>query len=87
MHNEGVNADDYLKQYLPDFDTPAKRIELQAFSKEDLIEMLLTAYKNTRVVATMSDLLSNKLNRIKDIAEEPWELPSVDRPPSNFPKE
>ncbi len=50
----------YLKRHLPDFDTDEKRTHLQQFSKEDLIERLLVAYKNARIIAMTSDLLDNK---------------------------
>jgi hypothetical protein len=86
VHNIAMNMDDYLKQYLPDFDTVAKRSELQAFSHEDLVEMLLMAYKNNRVLGMMADIAYNKLRRIQNIAEESTEIPSVDKPPSNFPE-
>ncbi len=81
-----MNADEYLKQYLPDFDTAAKRAELQEFSREELIERLLGAYKNTRVIAMMSDVLLARLRRIEAITQEDWSLPSIDLPPPNFPE-
>ena len=82
-----MNADDYLKQYLPDFDTAAKRIELQDFTHEELVERLLMAYKNTRVAAMTADLYASRLRRIATITQEELALPSVDRPPANFPEE
>ncbi len=80
-----MDMDDYLKQYLPDFDTATKRAELQAFSREDLIEMLLMAYKNNRVLGKMADAAYARLRRIQEITEESLAIPSVDKPPSNFP--
>lgn len=85
-NNACMRADDFLKQYLPDFDTAAKRAELQAFAKSDLIEMLLEAYKSGRVMAMLADELGHRLDRIHEITEQPQLLPSVDQPPPNFPE-
>lgn len=87
VDNTGMDADEYLKRYLPDFDTDEKRSQLQEYSREDLVEMLLVAYKNVRVMAMTADVLQSKLSRIEAIADEPSLLPSVDVPPPNFPKE
>ncbi len=81
------NADDSLKQYLPDFDTASKRLELQQFSKGELIERLPGAYKNTRVLALTGDALPARLRHIEAITHESLSLPSVDLPPPNFPQE
>lgn len=81
-----MQADDYMKRYLPDFDTAEKRANLQEFSKEELIEKLLKAYKDARLMAMTADLLDRKLSHIARIANEPTVLPNVDQPPPNFPE-
>ena len=81
-----MDADDYLSQYLPDFNTAEQREHLQQFNKEDLIETLLRAYKNARVMAMTADIYSSQMARIKAIAKEPSSLPSINRPASNFPE-
>ena len=82
-----MDADDYLSRYLPEFDTAEKRRALQQHTREDLIEMLLVAYKNTRLAAKEADMLQGKLRRIAAITQESLSLPSVDLPPPNFPQE
>ena len=79
--------DDYLSQYLPDFDAAEKQALLQEHTREDLIEMLLVSYKNVRLLAKGADLLSGKLRRIQMVVQEPENPPRVDQPPQNFPGE
>lgn len=79
-----MDSEEYLKKYLPDYDVAGMREKLQVNSKEELIEMLIIAYKNGQVAAKTADLLRHKLKRIEDIVAEPNIIPSVDRPPSNF---
>lgn len=79
-----MDSEDFLSNYLPDFDVEGLREKLQVNSKEDLIEMLIQCYKMKRVTAMQAELFSNKLNRIEKILNEPNIIPSIDRPPSNF---
>lgn len=79
-----MNADDYMKQYLPDFDTEAERAKLQDFAREELVERLLMAYKNVQIMARLGDTYLDRLRRIEKIATESIRLPSVDQPPPNF---
>jgi hypothetical protein len=59
---------------VPEFDEEGMRLRLSSRSHEDLVEMLLRAYKQTRVYAKMADELSLKVARIVDIAQEPSTL-------------
>lgn len=82
-----MNADDYMKSYLPDFDSAEMRKHYQEFTHEELIEGLIMTHKNVRVMAMTADMFQNRLRRISAITEESSVLPSVDVPPSNFPSE
>ncbi len=82
-----MEADDYMKGYLPDFDTAARRAELELLSKEDLIDKLLRRHKDALIMAMTADLLGHRLARIAELATASTLLPNVDRPPENFPKE
>lgn len=73
-----------MKQYLPDFDTEAKRQQLQGMQRKTLWKMLLVAYKNVQIMAKLGDSYLDRLRRIESIATESIRLPSVDQPPPNF---
>jgi hypothetical protein len=53
-----------LDRYLPDFDEAAIRATLADFTKEELIDRLVYAHKEKRVLAKMFDDLSAQFNKI-----------------------
>ncbi len=65
---------DNLQKYLPEYDPDEARARLTKFSKEDLIDMLVRAYMEKRVLAKMLDERMNKLSRVETILEEPSSL-------------
>jgi hypothetical protein len=65
---------DNIDRYIPEFDEDSSRENLAGFSREDLTDMLLRAYKEKRVLAKMCDELQKKLDRIEAIAQEPSDL-------------
>jgi hypothetical protein len=68
---------DYLMRYIPEFDEAAIRQKLAAYGSEDLTHMLITAYKEKRVLAKMINELSSKQERIKVIVDEASTLASM----------
>lgn len=65
---------DNIDKYVPEFDEDEHRERLLEFGREDLIDMLLRAYKEKRMLAKMCDDLASKLSRIEAIAQEPSSL-------------
>ncbi len=65
---------DNIDKYVPEFDEDEQRERLSEFGREDLIGMLLRAYKEKRMLAKMCDDLASKLSRIEAIAQEPSSL-------------
>lgn len=65
---------DYLQRYLPEYDDEEERRKLSHFSKEELLEMLVRAYKEKRVIAKMLGEQFDKQQRIRDILDEPLKL-------------
>lgn len=65
---------DYLQRYLPEYDDEEERRKLDHFSKEELVDMLVRAYKEKRVIAKMLGEQFYKQQRIRDILEEPSKL-------------
>jgi hypothetical protein len=65
---------DYLQRYLPEYDDDKEREKLSAFSKDDLIYMLIVAYKEKRVIAKWLGEEQARLQRIKDVLDEPSKL-------------
>ena len=55
---------DNLDKYLPEFDEPRIRASLAELNNEELIDRLIFAYKEKRVIAKMLDELSAKFNSI-----------------------
>ncbi len=74
--SEGYMSD-YLMRYLPEFDEAAVRQKLAGYGIEDLTHMLVTAYKEKRVLAKMIDELSSRQERIKTIVDERSTLASM----------
>lgn len=69
--------DDNLQKYLPEYDPDAARISLSAFSKADLVEMLIRAYMEKRLLAKMLDEHTSKARRVTQILAEPYALLSM----------
>ena len=63
-----------LDRYVPEFDDEEHRQRLAAFGKEDLLEMLVRAYKEKRVLAKQLDECYAKFARIQAIVDEPSAL-------------
>ena len=65
---------DNLQRYIPEFDEDEVRQRLAGLSASDLIEMLIRAYKEKRVIAKMADEERSKVDRAKAILDEPSSL-------------
>ncbi len=65
---------DNLDRYLPEFDEEAVRAKIAGYSREQIIDMLIYAYKEKRVIAKGWDEALNKLRRIETIIDEPSKL-------------
>lgn len=65
---------DNLQRYLPEYDDEEERAKLSGFSREELLDMLLYAYKSRRILAKQLDEAWSKERRIKEIMEEPSAL-------------
>lgn len=65
---------DKIDRYLPEFDEDERRAKLAGFNRSQLLEMLVYAYKEKQLLAKMLDEETKKLNRIRDIIEEPSAL-------------
>jgi hypothetical protein len=68
---------DSLDKYLPEFDEEEIRGRLAGSSTIELTNMLILAYKEKRVLAKIVDDAWKKLDRIKQVAEEPSSLLST----------
>ena len=60
---------DYLQRYLPEFDEDAQRQHLEQFSKRDLLEMVLRAYKEKRLLLKMLGERDSQLAEIQTVLE------------------
>ena len=69
--------DDYLQRYLPEYDADAARARLSTFSAEDLVEMVIRAYKEKRLLLKMLEESDIKLSKIKEILSAPSELSNM----------
>jgi hypothetical protein len=65
---------DNLQRYLPEYDDEEERRKLSGFSKEELLNMLIRSYKEKRVIAKALDEESKRLQKIRDILDEPSRL-------------
>ena len=65
---------DNLQRYLPEYDDEEERRKLEGFSKDELLDMLVRAYKEKRVIAKWLDEQLNRQQRIRDILDEPSKL-------------
>jgi hypothetical protein len=74
-------SDNLDRYFLPgEFDENGLRERVAEFSREELIDMLIYAYKEKRIWAKVADVAWNKLERIKAITEEPVTTPAVPSP-------
>ena len=65
---------DNIDRYVPEFDEEDQRQRLAGFNRDDLIHMLLRAYKEKRILAKMLDESTAKFSRIHAVIEEPSAL-------------
>jgi hypothetical protein len=65
---------DNLDKYLPEFDEDETRAKLAGFTREQLLDMLVYAYKEKRLWAKMLDGETKKIDRIQAIISEPSTL-------------
>jgi hypothetical protein len=65
---------DNLDKYLPEFEEDEVRNKLAGFTRDQLLDMLIYAYKEKRVWAKSLGEQQQKLSRIKEIIAEPSNL-------------
>ncbi|MBB5318541.1 hypothetical protein [Tunturibacter empetritectus] len=63
-----------LDKYIPEFDEDEARSKLSNLTREQLLEMLLYAYKEKRVWAKMLEVEQKKLDKIRILLDEPSTL-------------
>jgi hypothetical protein len=68
---------DNLQRYIPEFDEDEVRQKLSGLTASDLMEMLIRAYKEKRVIAKMADEARSKVDRAKAILDEPSSLANM----------
>jgi hypothetical protein len=73
---------DNLDKYLPEFDEDEIRNKIAGFTRDEIIEMLIYAYKEKRVIATSWDESLKKLRRIEAVIAEPSNLLNMPGVPS-----
>lgn len=73
---------DYLQKYLPEFDEDATRQQLEPFGKQDLLEMLIRAYKEKRLILKMLAERDSKLSDIRASLDQPSALLAMPDVPS-----
>jgi len=71
---ENPQLSDNLQRYTPEFDEEDQRRKLEAFTKEQLVDMLIYAYRLSSVFAKLSDERLAKLRRMREILDEPSQL-------------
>lgn len=73
--------DNLDRYFLPgEIDEKGLRERVAGYSREELIDMLVYAYKEKRVWAKVADVAWKKLERIKSITQEPLTPPGVPTP-------
>ena len=68
---------DNLQRYLPEFDDEDARNKLAGFSRDELVDMLVRAYKEKRLFAKMLDERMQKIARVEEILAQPSALQSM----------
>lgn len=71
-----------LDRYIPEFDEDEVRNKISGFTREQLVDILIDAYKEKRVIAKSWDESVTKLRRIGGILEEPSKLMNMPGVPS-----
>ena len=69
--------DDYLQRYLPEYDAAAAREHLSQFSKEQLLDMLIIAYKEKRLMGKMLNEHLAREKQVREALDKPSELSSM----------
>ena len=62
---------DNLDKYIPEFDEEEARNKLAGYTREQLLDMLITSYKVRRVVEKWAEEDARKLKRIQGILCSP----------------
>jgi hypothetical protein len=65
---------DNIDKYLPEFDEEDVRNKISGFTRDQLMDTLIYAYKEKRLWAKMLDVELQKLRRIEEIIAEPSTL-------------
>jgi hypothetical protein len=65
---------DNLQRFIPEFDEDEVRQRLSGLTASDLVEMVIRAYKEKRVIAKMAEEATSKVERAKTILDEPSAL-------------
>ncbi len=65
---------DNLDRYIPEFDESDARSKLNGYTREQLVDMLIYAYKLRRVIMKDAEQETAKLRRIQEILAEPSRL-------------
>lgn len=65
---------DNLQRYLPEYDDDEERRKLEGFSRDELLDMLIRAYKEKRVFAKLLSEETSRLQRVREILDEPSKL-------------
>jgi hypothetical protein len=73
---------DNLDRYLPEFDEDEIRNKIAGFTRDQIIDMLIYAYKEKRVIAKSWDESLKKLRRIEAIITEQSSLLNMPGVPS-----
>ena len=73
---------DSLTKYIPEFDEDDARFKLAGFTREQLVDMLITASKLRRILSKELEEAEHKLRRIGVIVAEPSQLAQMPGIPS-----
>jgi len=68
---------DYLQRYLPEYDEESERLKLAGFAKAELLNLLIQAYKEKRVLAKLLHEMYRKERQFREILDAPSELSSM----------
>jgi hypothetical protein len=73
---------DNLDKYVPEFDENSVRAKVADNTRDELVDMLIYAYKEKRVWAKMVGELQQKLSQIEKVLHDPSNLLSMTGIPS-----
>lgn len=74
--------DDNLQRYMPEYDDEGTRLKLAGFSREELVDLLLRAYKEKHLLAKLLDESAQKIAAIQDLLTKPSSLLNMPDIPS-----